>query len=100
MILELPGFDHPDLSEFLQGFQKRPNSEFRSQWPKVIVGAGDFFASSFSSRPDRRINHGWLVMEGPGPLFNPPFKGAKKPGIGTWDPIEYPLYKVYMGVDD
>lgn len=82
MILELPGFDHPDLSEFLQGFQKRPNSEFRSQWPKVIVGAGDFFASSFSSRPDRRINHGWLVMEGPARCLTPPLKEPKNRGLG------------------
>ena len=99
MILELPGFDHLTFQSFYKVFK---SDQQRIQVPVTQGdrGAGDFFASSFSSRPDRRINHGWLVMEGPGPLFNPPFKGAKKPGIGTWDPIAYPLYKVYMGVDD
>ena len=85
---ELPGFD-PDPSEFLEVFKSDPTANSTAQWPKVIVGAGDFFASSFSSRPSTDGNH--LVGDG-GPLA---VKNLLEPlKTGDWDlgPKKYPLY--------
>lgn len=95
MILELPGFD-PDPSEFLEVFKSDPTANSTAQWPKVIVGAGDFFASSFSSRPSTDGNH--LVGDG-GPLA---VKNLLEPlKTGDWDlgPKKYPtIFEVYVGL--